>query len=41
MRLTVKKILKKHGYPPEKKEKATQNILEQVEEIAKDWTESN
>jgi type I restriction enzyme, R subunit len=29
--------LKKHGYPPDKQEKATQTILEQAEEIAKDW----
>ena len=40
MRLAVKKILKKYRYPPDKQEKATQTILEQAEEIAKDWTES-
>jgi type I restriction enzyme, R subunit len=41
MRLAVKKILRKYGYPPDKQEKATHTILEQAEEIAKDWTESN
>jgi type I restriction enzyme, R subunit len=41
MRLAVKKILKKYGYPPDKQEKASQTILEQAEEIAKDWTQSN
>lgn len=37
IRLKVKKILKKYGYPPDKQEKATQTVLEQAEVIAKDW----
>ncbi len=37
IRLKVKKILRKHGYPPDKQEKATQTVLEQAELIAKDW----
>ncbi len=37
MRLAVKKILKKYGYPPDKQEKAVQTVLEQAELIAKDW----
>ncbi len=37
MRLKVKRILKRHGYPPDKQEKATQTVLEQAELIAKDW----
>lgn len=41
LRLAVKKILKKYGYPPDKQEKATQTVLEQAELIAKDWAESN
>lgn len=41
LRLAVKKILKKYGYPPDKQEKATQTVLEQAEIIAKDWSESN
>ncbi|MFZ0513823.1 MAG: DUF3387 domain-containing protein [Candidatus Nitrosopolaris sp.] len=41
MRLAVKKILRKYGYPPDKQEKATQTILEQAEEIAREWTEFN
>jgi type I restriction enzyme R subunit len=40
LRLAVKKILKKYGYPPDKQEKATQTVLEQAEVIAKDWAES-
>ena len=37
MRLKVKKILKKYGYPPDKQEKATRTVLGQAEQIAKDW----
>lgn len=40
LRLAVKKILRKYGYPPDKQEKATQTVLEQAELIAKDWSES-
>jgi type I restriction enzyme R subunit len=38
IRLKVRKILRKYGYPPDKQEKATQTVLEQAELIAKDWT---
>ncbi len=37
LRVMVKRILRKHGYPPDKQEKATQTVLEQAEVIAKDW----
>jgi len=37
IRLKVKKILRKYGYPPDKQENATQTVLEQAELIAKDW----
>ena len=37
IRLKVKKILRKYGYPPDKQEKATTTVLEQAELIAKDW----
>src|SRR3989449_8999568 len=37
IRLRVKKILKKYGYPPDKQEKATQTVLQQAELIARDW----
>ena len=30
-RVIVKRILRKYGYPPDKQEKATQTVLEQVE----------
>jgi type I restriction enzyme R subunit len=31
LRVLVKRILRKHGYPPDKQEKATQTVLEQAE----------
>ena len=34
----VKRLLRKHGYPPDKQEKATKMVLQQAEAIAKDWT---
>jgi type I restriction enzyme R subunit len=33
----VKRILRKHGYPPDKQEKATQTILEQAEVLSEIW----
>jgi type I restriction enzyme R subunit len=37
LRSMVKRILRKHGYPPDKQEKATQTVLEQAELLCKDW----
>ena len=37
LRITVKRVLRKHGYPPDKQEKATLTVLEQAELIARDW----
>ena len=31
LRVVVKRILRKHGYPPDKQEKATQTVLAQAE----------
>src|SRR3954463_5923784 len=31
LRTIVKRLLRKHGYPPDKQEKATQTVLEQAE----------
>jgi len=39
LRVMVKRILRKYGYPPDKQEKATATVLEQAELIAKDWAE--
>lgn len=37
LRVMVKKILKKYGYPPDKQEKATATVLEQAETLCRDW----
>ncbi len=37
IRVMVKRILRKYGYPPDKQEKATQTVLEQAELLCKDW----
>jgi type I restriction enzyme R subunit len=36
LRSTIKRLLLKHGYPPDKEERATQLVLEQAEVIAAD-----
>ena len=41
MRVKVKKILKKYGYPPDKQQKATDTVLEQAKLLCKDWAETN
>jgi type I restriction enzyme R subunit len=37
LRVLVKRILRKHGYPPDKQEKATQTVLEQAELLSAEW----
>ena len=37
LRILVKRILRKHGYPPDKQEKATQTVLEQAEVLSAEW----
>ncbi|HEX9640189.1 MAG TPA: type I restriction enzyme endonuclease domain-containing protein, partial [Candidatus Krumholzibacteria bacterium] len=37
LRVLVKRILRKHGYPPDKREKATQTVLEQAEVLSAEW----
>jgi type I restriction enzyme R subunit len=37
LRTMVKRILRKHGYPPDKQEKATQTVLEQAELLCANW----
>jgi type I restriction enzyme R subunit len=38
IRVLVKRILRRYGYPPDKQEKATQTVLEQAEVLCADWT---
>jgi type I restriction enzyme R subunit len=37
LRVLVKRILRKHGYPPDKQEKATRTVLEQAEVLSELW----
>jgi len=37
LRVLVKRILRKYGYPPDKAEKATQTVLEQAELLSAGW----
>ncbi len=39
LRVMVKRILKKYGYPPDKQKKATETVLEQAKLICKDLAE--
>jgi type I restriction enzyme R subunit len=39
MRVMVKRILRKHGYPPDKQEQATTTVLQQAELLCGDWAE--
>jgi type I restriction enzyme, R subunit len=37
LRVLVKRLLRKHGYPPDKEEKATRLVLEQAEVLSEGW----
>jgi type I restriction enzyme R subunit len=37
LRVLVKRILRKYGYPPDKQEKATQTVLEQAALLSREW----
>lgn len=41
LRVLVKRILRKHGYPPDKQEKATQTVLEQAEVLSGMWARAS
>ena len=38
LRVLVKRILRRYGYPPDKQEKATRTVLEQAEVLSAEWT---
>jgi type I restriction enzyme, R subunit len=40
LRVIIKRILRKYGYPPDKQEKATNTVLEQAEVLSRAWVES-
>ena len=37
LRVLVKRVLRKHGYPPDKQETATRTVLEQAEVVSAGW----
>ncbi|WP_428268588.1 type I restriction endonuclease subunit R [Haliangium sp.] len=39
LRVIVKRILRKHGYPPDKQEAATNTVIQQAELLSDFWTE--
>src|SRR5256886_2315934 len=39
LRVMVKRILRKYGYPPDKQEAATKTVLEQAEVLCAEWAE--
>jgi len=40
IRVIVRRILRKYGYPPDKQEKATQTVLEQAEALSHEWAQA-
>ncbi|MBI3617731.1 MAG: DUF3387 domain-containing protein, partial [Candidatus Omnitrophica bacterium] len=40
LRVMVKRVLRKYGYPPDMEKKATETVLEQAKMLCKDWPES-
>jgi len=41
MRVRVRRILRKYGYPPDKQKKATQTVIEQAEMLSEIWAEES
>ncbi len=39
LRRLVRRVLRKHGYPPDRQEKATRTVLEQAETLSAGWAE--
>ena len=37
LRVLVKRVLRKYGYPPDKQEKATETVLEQAALLSSEW----
>ncbi len=40
LRVCVKRVLRKHGYPPDQREQATKTVLEQAEILSAGWAPS-
>jgi len=40
LRVIVRRILRKHGYPPDQQDAATKIVLQQAELLSKGWAEA-
>jgi len=40
MRRKIKRLLRKHGYPPDKRKEALEAVFEQAEQACRDWAEA-
>ena len=40
MRRKVKRLLRKHGYPPDTREEAVVTVIEQAEAVCRDWADA-
>ncbi len=37
MRTRIKRLFRKHGYPPDKRQEAVDTVIEQAEQICREW----
>ena len=37
MRNAVRRVLRKHGYPPDKQDRAVETVIEQAELLSEEW----
>lgn len=37
MRSKIKRLLRKHGYPPDQREAAVTTVIEQAEQVCREW----
>ena len=40
MRTRIKRLLRKHGYPPDKRQEAVDTVIEQAEQVCREWGEA-
>ena len=40
MRTRIRRLLRKHGYPPDKLQEAVEIVIEQAEQVCRDWGEA-
>ncbi len=40
IRTRVKRLLRRHGYPPDKQQEAVKTVIEQAEQVCKEWGEA-